>query len=151
MTGFERMRDAVSGAPDPDQIQRRLAEGWLMVAIEWKRQRADAPSAALGECSEEIPYGLRISADCASLESDPEERQVLMEMLEMLAEDCSYSTIVHRLNSRGYPMRDGRPWNRIAVFRMIPRLIEVGPSFFFSSEWASRRGRIHFARPETRG
>jgi hypothetical protein len=148
MTYFERMREAVSGTPDPDMIRQRVAEGWQMVSIEWKRERTGASAPGDGEFGEEIPYGLRISADCAGLEADPVEHQVLMEMMEMLAQDCTYSGIVRSLNSKGYHMRNGRPWNRIAVFRMIPRLIEVGPSFFSSGEWQQRRRHLQFARPE---
>jgi hypothetical protein len=42
---------------------------------------------------------------------------------------------VSDLNEKGFRMRDGRPWNRIAVFNMMPRLIEVGPRLFGSEEW----------------
>jgi hypothetical protein len=119
-----------------------------MVSIEWRRELPDSEAPLEGAFDEEIPYGLRISDDCARLEADPVEHQVLMEMMEMLAQDCTYSGIVRSLNSKGYHMRNGRPWNRIAVFRMIPRLIEVGPSFFSSGEWQQRRRHLQFARPE---
>jgi hypothetical protein len=94
--------------------------------------------------NEEIPYGLRISDDCRRLEVDPKEHQVLMLMMELLVQDFSYSSIVSDLNEKGFRMRDGRPWSRVAVFNMIPRLIEVGPGFFSSNEWEKRRQR--FAR-----
>jgi hypothetical protein len=54
--------------------------------------------------------------------------------------------IVSSLNEKGFRMRNGRPWNRVAVFKMIPRLIEVGPHFFASSEWEKRRQRFEHAR-----
>jgi len=56
-------------------------------------------------------------------------------MMELLVQDFSYSGIVSDLNEKGFRMRDGRPWSRISVFNMIPRLIEVGPRFFNSEEW----------------
>lgn len=59
-----------------------------------------------------------------------------MLMMEMLADDRSYAEIVAALNAAGLRMRNGHPWNRIAVFKMVPRLIEVGPRFFSSEEWA---------------
>jgi len=59
--------------------------------------------------------------------------------MEMLANDFSYAEIVASLNEKGFRMRNGQPWNRIAVFKMVPRLIEVGPHFFSSEEWAERR------------
>jgi hypothetical protein len=70
-----------------------------------------------------------------------------MEIMELLAQDFSYSVIVSSLNEKGLRQRDGRPWSRIAVFKMIPRLIEVGPQFFSSQEWEQRRQRFARAKP----
>lgn len=139
MPYYERMRDAVSEPFSPDIIRQRTAAGWQMVAIEWRRELPDAEAPAGGEFDEDVPYGLRVSADCRRLEADPVEHQILMLMMEMLADDRSYAEIVAALNVKGFRMRNGQPWNRIAVFRMIPRLIEVGPRFFSSLEWAELR------------
>jgi hypothetical protein len=147
MAYFERMRDVISGPFSPEIIRQRTAAGWKMVSIEWRRELPDGEAPAEGVFDEEIPYGLRISDDCARLEADPREHRVLMEMMEMLAQDFSYSAIVSSLNEKGFRMRDGRPWNRIAVFKMIPRLIEVGPHFFASGEWERRRQRFEHAKP----
>jgi hypothetical protein len=147
MAYFERIRDVISGPFSPEVIRRRTASGWQMVSIEWRRELPDAEAPTEGAFDEDIPYGLRISDDCARLEADTTEHQVLMEMMEMLAQDFSYSSIVSTLNEKGFRMRDGRPWNRIAVFKMIPRLIEVGPHFFNSDEWELRRQRFERARP----
>jgi hypothetical protein len=147
MAYFERIRDVISGPFSPEVIRRRTASGWQMVSIEWRRELPDAEAPTEGAFDEDIPYGLRISDDCARLEADATEHQVLMEMMEMLAQDFSYSSIVSSLNEKGFRMRDGRPWNRIAVFKMIPRLIEVGPRFFNSDEWELRRQRFERARP----
>jgi hypothetical protein len=147
MAYFERIRDVISGPFSAEMIRRRTAAGWQMVSIEWRRELPDAEAPSEGVFDEEIPYGLRISDDCARLEADATEHQVLMEMMEMLAQDFSYSSIVSSLNEKGFRMRDGRPWNRIAVFKMIPRLIEVGPRFFNSNEWELRRQRFERARP----
>ena len=144
MAYFERIKDVVTAPFSPDVIQRRAASGWQMVSIEWRRELPDGEAPAEGVFDEDIPYGLRISEDCKRLESDPGEHRVLMEIMEMLAQDFSYSVIVSSLNEKGLRQRDGRPWSRIAVFKMIPRLIEVGPQFFSSQEWEQRRER--FAR-----
>jgi Recombinase len=138
MAHFERIRDLVSEPFSPDVIRRRIADGWQMVAIEWRRELPDA-EAPIEAFNEDIPYGLRISDDCQRLEPDPTEHRVLMLMMELLAQDFSYMQIVACLNQQGFRMRNGQPWNRVAVFRMIPRLIEVGPRFFSSGEWAERR------------
>jgi hypothetical protein len=150
MAYFERVRDVVSGPFSPEVIQQRTAAGWQMLSIEWQRELPDSEAPPEGGFSEAIPYGLRISEDCKRLEVDPEENKVLLLMMDLLAQDFSYSSIVSDLNEKGYRTREGRPWSRISVFNMMPRLIEVGPRLFSSAEWEQRR--LRFARrasPET--
>lgn len=143
MAYFERMREQVSEPFSADMIRQRTAAGWQMVAIEWRRELPDAEAPARGNFDEDVPYGLRVSDDCKRLESDRTEREILMLMMDMITQDYSYAEIVAKLNEKGYRMRNGQPWNRIAVFNMVPRLIEVGPRFFSSEEWADRLK--HFA------
>lgn len=142
MAYFERMRDLVSEPFSPDIIRQRNATGWRMVAIEWQRELPDSEAPPEGAFREEIPYGLRISDDCRRLEVDPHENQVLLLMMDLLAQDFSYASIVSDLNEKGFRTRDGKPWTRVAVFNMMPRLIEVGPRIFSSQEWERRRERI---------
>jgi hypothetical protein len=59
-----------------------------------------------------------------------------------VALDSSYAEIATRLNEKGFRIRSGQPWNRVAVFGMIPRLIDVGPRFFSSTEWVERSQRF---------
>jgi len=142
MAYFERMKDVVSEPFSPDIIRQRTAAGWQMVSIEWRRELPDAEAPTEGVFDEAIPFGLRISDDCKRLEVHPVEHQALMLMMELLVQDFSYSSIVSSLNEMGFRMRDGRPWSRVAVFNMIPRLIEVGPRFFSSEEWEKRRRKF---------
>ena len=151
MAYFERVRDRISAAFSADLIRLRTAAGWQMASIEWRRELPDGEAPVEGAFDEEIPYGLRISEDCKRLEADEREHRVLMEMMEMLAQDFSYSAIVSALNEKGYRMRDGKPWSRIAVFKMIPRLIEVGPRFFSSEEWQKRWSRLEGAKAPEAG
>ena len=67
-------------------------------------------------------------------------------MMDLLAQDFSYASIVSDLNEKGFRTREGKPWSRVAVFNMMPRLIEVGPRIFSSREWETRR--IKLARRE---
>jgi hypothetical protein len=143
---FERIRDVVSEPFSSDVIRQRTAGGWQMVSIEWRRELPDSETPHDGAFSEAIPYGLRISEDCKRLEVDPHENQVLLLMMDLLAQDFSYSAIVSDLNEKGFRTREGRPWSRVAVFNMMPRLIEVGPRIFSSEEWEQRR--IKLARRE---
>jgi hypothetical protein len=142
MAYFERVRDVISGPLSSGIIQQRSAAGWQMVSIEWRRELPDTEAPTEGGFSEDIPYGLRISDDCKRLEVEPTEHQALVLMMELLVQDFSYSSIVSDLNEKGFRTRDGRPWSRVAVFNMMPRLIEVGPRMFSSEEWEKRRLKV---------
>jgi len=138
MAHFERIRDVISGPMSPEIIQQRSAAGWQMVSIEWRRELPDSETPSEGAFGEDIPYGLRISEDCLRLEVDPVENHALMLMMELLGQDFSYSAIVSDLNEKGFRTRSGHPWTRVAVFNMMPRLIEVAPRLFHSTEWISK-------------
>jgi hypothetical protein len=142
MAYFERVRDVISGPFSPEIIRNRTGAGWQMVSIEWRRELPDQEAPTDGAFSEQIPYGLRISDDCQRLEVDPGENQVLLLMMDLLAQDFSYSSIVSDLNEKGFRTREGKPWSRVAVFNMMPRLIEAGPRIFSSAEWEKRRLKI---------
>jgi len=113
-----------------------------MVSIEWRRELPDSEAPPDRGFNEDIPFGLRISDDCQRLEVDPHENQVLLLMMDLLAQDFSYASIVSDLNEKGFRTRAGKPWSRVAVFNMMPRLIEVGPRIFSSAEWEKRRVKI---------
>ena len=68
-------------------------------------------------------------------------------LMDLLAQDFSYSSIVSDLNEKGYRTRAGKPWSRVAVFNMMPRLIEVGPRIFNSDEWEQRRAKLSKRQP----
>ena len=142
MAHFERIRDVISGPFSPEVIEQRTTAGWQMMSIEWRRELPDSEAPLEGAYNEDIPYGLRISDDCKRLEVDPTENQALMLMMELLAQDFSYSHIVSDLNEKGFRTRDGSLWSRVSVFNMMPRLIEVGPHLFASESWKMRQQRF---------
>jgi hypothetical protein len=142
MAYFERMRDVISGPFSPEVIERRTAAGWQLVSIEWRRELPDSEAPQEPAYAESIPYGLRISDDCKRLEVDPHENRILLLMMDLLAQDFSYSAIVSDLNEKGFRTREGQPWSRVAVFNMMPRLIEAGPRLFASDEWERRRSKF---------
>jgi hypothetical protein len=142
MAHFERIRDVISGPFSPEVIRQRTTAGWQLVSIEWRRELPDSETPTEGAFSEDIPYGLRISDDCQRLEVEPKENQALMLMMDLLGQDFSYSHIVSDLNEKGFRMRDGKPWNRVSVFNMMPRLIEAGPRLFSSEGWKMRQQRL---------
>ncbi len=139
MAYSERMRDVISGPFSLEVIRERMAAGWRMVSIEWQRELAETETPKEGTFAEETPYGLRIAADGKQLEMEPAEHEALLLMMELLAQDCSYSGIVSGLNEKGFRTREGNPWTRVAVFNMMPRLIEAGPRIFASDAWEQRR------------
>jgi len=148
MAYFERIRDVIAGPFSPEVIQQRTAAGWQMVSIDWRRERPEGEAPTEGALGEEVPYGLRISEDGRRLEVEPRENQTLMLMMELLGQDFSYSSMVSDLNEKGFRMRDGGAWNRVAVFNMMPRLIEVGPRLFSSEEWKRlRQGLLQVKEP----
>ena len=139
MPNFERIRDIVTGPFSLEVLQQRTAAGWQMHSIEWRRELPDSETPSDGAFAEDIPFGLRISQDGLRLEVEPSENRALMLMMELLGQDFSYSSIVSDLNEKGFRTRSGKPWTRVAVFNMMPRLIEVGPRLFASEEWKSQQ------------
>lgn len=140
MPKFERIREELAVPLLPEHIQERERAGWRLVAVEWEREGSGSePAAALRE---EVPYGLRVSTDCLHLEEHPAERRVLEAVMELIVQDRPFSQIADELNERGLRMRNGSSWSRVAVFNLLPRLIEAGPRIFSSSEWAARRPHL---------
>jgi hypothetical protein len=144
MPNIERTRETIAGEFGPDQLQEKLNHGWKPVAIEWERPVA-ADAAPRTTTAPEVPFGLRVSGDCAHLEDDPREREVLFQIMELTIQDGPYFGIAQELNRRGYRTRNGQPWTPISVFQMLPRLIAAGPSILNSEEWRERRNRLKTA------
>jgi hypothetical protein len=137
----ERVREPIKGLPDPVYLTQRSQAGWRLVALEWERT-AEGEIPQGGEYVEEVPYGLRIAEDCYHLEENPEELRVLMLMMEGIVQDNPLSKVVSAVNAAGFRTRQGKPWDAVGVFNMLPRLIEVGPRMFSSEEWEIRRRQL---------
>jgi hypothetical protein len=144
MAYVERIRDMIGQPLLEEIVRQRVSAGWHLVSVEWRRELPDSETPTDGAYPEDIPFGLRISEDCKRLELDPNEQQALLQMMEMLVQDFSFSSIASDLNEKGFRTRDGKRWNPVAIFNMIPRLIDVGPRLFSTEEWEARRQK--FAR-----
>lgn len=142
MAHFERIRDVVSRPFSPSLMQQRGAAGWQLVSIEWRRELPGDEAPTEGSFNEDIPYGLRISDDCQRLEFDARERMVLTQMMDLVVQDFPFSSIASDLNEKGFRTRDRKQWNQVSVFKMLPRLIEIGPGLFSTAEWAARRQKL---------
>ena len=137
MAQQERVRDFMSAAPSADYFREKIADGWRLVAVEWERG-ASQPAIP----GEEVPFGLRVASDCRRLEDNPDEMRVLMLMLETIAQDGPLSQAARAINEKGYRTRDGEKWTPLALFYLLPRLIEVGPRLCSSEEWVERRKHL---------
>ena len=140
MANEERLRETIAGRLDPDYLRQREAAGWRLAAVEWVRER-ETPQPAPAP-REEVPYGMRVGPDCAHLEEDASETQAMLLMLEMIVQEIRLPQVAAELNRRGFRTRSGGDWNPVAVFNLLPRLIEVGPRIFSSAEWIERRPRV---------
>lgn len=143
----ERMRQQISGNFGIEEFRRQIEAGWRPLAIEWERAVPEEPLQPIGEPAEPIPFGLKVAGDCTRLEDSPDEREVLLAMMELTIQDGPYSGIAGELNRRGYRTREGHRWTPVSVFQMLPRLIEVGPRIFSSEEWRQRRKRLQNTAP----
>jgi hypothetical protein len=140
MSDVVRYREAVSAMPDDAELAARARAGWRLVAVEWER---DAVAEAGKSEAIEIPFGLKVSADCRHLEEDPQEMEVLVTGMELMISEAPFSRIADELNRRGFRRRDGTAWSPISIFNLLPRLIEIGPRIFPSDDWVERRKRIY--------
>jgi hypothetical protein len=105
--------------------------------LEWERE-VEEPAGQPGPLSEEVPYGLRVSADCSHLEENASEKQALIQMMDLIVQDAPLSLVAEELNRKGFRTRAGANWTPGSVFDMLPRLIQVGPRIFSSTEWSAR-------------
>lgn len=147
MAKKERTTETVNGLPSLEYLTQRIQAGWKLVGLEWERDAAEGapetpPPAGHQSWAEEIPYGLRVSDDCSRLVEAPAELEIITIALDMIVEDCPLSRVAEELNLRGYRMRDGAAWGPGALFKLLPRMIQVGPQLFSSERWSSRRQRL---------
>ena len=83
MTDKERVREPMSSPPTPEHVRQKAEEGWSLVAVEWERP-VNVETIDAGKLKEEIPYGLMVASDCKHLEENPEEKEAMVLMLEMI-------------------------------------------------------------------
>lgn len=143
MAKMERVREAIHGKLDLDDMQHKYAAGWRLVALEWEREAAgEAPGAGAPANLHELPFGLRVAADCMHLEEDPEEMKALNTMMELIVQDISMQRMADELNRAGFRTRAGQPWTSLSIFQTFPRLIEVTPQIFNDDTWRLRRREL---------
>lgn len=138
MKRTERIRQVVSGPLQVEDLKQQTEKGWKLVAIEWERE----VEAAAEHLPRDVPFGLRIGPETQRLEENPAEREILVQMMELIVQEGSYARIADEINRRGFRTRQGTKWSPVSVFEMLPRLIEVGPHVFQTPEWQRRRQQL---------
>jgi hypothetical protein len=141
MAKLERIRESLEGNLDPEYMKQRQQAGWRMVGIEWEREKAVETEAGR-TLIEDAPFGTRVSGDCEHLEENPTEMQFLLSMMELIIQDISLTKVAEELNKKGFRTRKGTEWGPVAVFNMLPRLIELTPRIFATQEWVERRKQL---------
>jgi hypothetical protein len=145
MADSERVREALQGPLEAAYLKQRELAGWKLVAVEWERAAAAVSAAVSVEVPpslEEAPFGLRVAGDCEHLEQNPAEMQFLLSMMELIIQDISLVKVAEELNRKGFRTRKGAEWGPVAVFNMLPRLIELTPKIFNNEEWLERRKHL---------
>jgi hypothetical protein len=138
----KRVREVVWEPPSPQYLMEKVRKGWTLVALEWEREM-DADEVRSAGLSADVPYGLRVSSNCLTLEENPEEREVLTAMLNLIVkDDVSFSQVARELDMKGFRTREGSRWTQTAVFEMLPRMVEVAPTIFSSEEWEALKQRL---------
>jgi len=135
MKKTERVRQLLTGPLQDADLKQNAEKGWKVVAIEWELE-VEVPEERLPG---DVPFGLQLVSDTQQLMDDPDEREILFQLMELMVEEGSYARIADEINRRGFRTRDGSRWTPVSVFEMLPRLIEVGPHVFRSAEWEKRR------------
>ena len=141
MSKLERIREIVTGPLDPEYVRQRTDAGWEVVAVEWQHL-AEGVGAESGVRGEDVPKGSRLANDCSLPEENPSDMNVLSLILELIVQDRSLSNVAETLNQQGFRTRDGSKWTGVAVYNMLPLLIEVSPHIFATEAWLERRKRV---------
>jgi hypothetical protein len=154
MSNSERIHESCNGSLDPKYVRERQEAGWKLVGVEWECEspvQTPAPSetpgtrsatAARAPVSQNVPYGSSVVPEGSRLEENSEEMQFLFAVMELIIQDISIIKVAEELNRRGFHTRSGNPWGPVAIFNLLPRLVELTPRIFRSEEWVERRKHL---------
>jgi hypothetical protein len=150
----ERIRESCNGSIDSQYLRERQDAGWRLVSVEWEREAPlqmaahpeppalDPPTVARTPRIQDVPLGSRLVPEGGRLEEDPDEMRFLFSVMELIIQDISITKVAEELNRRGFHTRSGNPWGPVAIFNLLPRLVELTPRIFRSEEWVERRKHL---------
>ncbi len=140
MVKVERVREVLKSPPTAEYWQEKSEKGWRPVAVEWERDASEEGERDV--LKEEVPYGLEVAADRLYLVESPSEIEVVHLLLEQIVKDRPLSAAAEELNRRGYRQRDGAHWTQVALFNLLPRVVELAPRIYSSEEWSEKRSQL---------
>jgi hypothetical protein len=151
VSNSERIHESCNGSLDPQYVRERQDAGWRLVGVEWEREvpaheSAGADSLQVGapraSIAQDAPFGSRVVPEGSRLEENPDEMQFMFSVMELIIQDISITKVAEELNRRGFHTRSGNPWGPVAIFNLLPRLVELTPRIFRSEEWVERRKNL---------
>ena len=116
MKKTERVRQQLTGPLQDSDLKQNTEKGWKVVAIEWERE-VEVPEERLPG---DVPFGLQLVSDTEQLVDDPDEREILFQLMELMVEEGSYARIADEINRRGFRTRDGSRWTPYQFLRCCP-------------------------------
>ena len=134
-------RDNISQPLTVDYFHERLAQGWIITAVEWARPLPE-DEAETGYGTEDVPYGQRVAEDCGHLTDHAREMEVIAFIYDGVIAGIRPALIAGNLNERGYRTRGGLPWSASAVFELMPRIIELSPRLQRRPNWPGHRAQL---------
>ena len=140
MKKTKRVREEVLELPGPGYWNEKVGQGWKLVALEWEREAEEAEETS--DVWEEVPYGLKVAEDCIHLVENQAEKEAMTAMLELIVADKSMSDVAEGVNRRGFRTRQGTKWTPVAIFNLLPRLVEASSRIYPTTDWAERRRKI---------
>src|SRR5579863_5086747 len=104
MAKIERVREVVTRPLEAEHLKQRADAGWKLIALEWQRE-TEGEEPGPGPLAEEVPFGLKVAADCSHLEENSREKEALVLMMDLIVDDNPLSKVADELNQRGFRTR----------------------------------------------
>ena len=139
------LREQISEPVTLEYFHRRLADGWVVSAVEWTKPAQQGEVGAGVDSSHEVPYGERIAEDCKRLVEDAREMEILSTIYDGVLSGYQPGRIASDLNAHGYRTRHGLPWSPTTVFELMPRVIELSPQLQRRPDWPAHRNKLNLA------